>query len=125
MPDNAKETLDWPAKERVLKRIAALTGWGDNPAYVLAGLTLNAGGDLDYEYTESVAAYLDEPVVKISKAYELRPGAVYCVQSERILSQQLVELIAKHLKQIGEIAGCQFVYLDAGLHLVEPPAEPA
>ena len=51
------------AKDRVIKRIAELTGWGDNPAYVLAALTLSAGGALDYEYTESVAAYLEEPVV--------------------------------------------------------------
>ena len=56
---------------------------------------------------------------EISKAYELRPGATYCVQCDFLLSRDQREMLQK---QFSEFPQCQFLILEGGLRLVEPPA---
>ena len=57
------------AKDRVLKRISEITGWGDNPAIVMADLIQRLGGEVDYEETERLAMYLDSPIQQKGTLY--------------------------------------------------------
>ena len=58
---------------------------------------------------------------EISKAYELRPGAVYLIQADIHLNKEQAEKITELLDRASESAGCRFLLLEKGLNLVEPP----
>ena len=62
--------------------------------------------------------------VEISRAYELRPGATYCVQVERVLSAEQFRIIQAHFDKLLKDTGCKFVLLEWPLRLVEPPSAP-
>ena len=58
---------------------------------------------------------------EISTAYELRPGAVYAIQCDRLLTaaqrSALKEVFDATLKK----HSIEFIVLEGGLRLVEPP----
>ena len=57
--------------------------------------------------------------IEISKAYELKPGATYCIQYDMVLSKKQREIITREL--LGNSDGIKFIILEGGLRLVEPP----
>ena len=59
--------------------------------------------------------------IGISTAYELRPGAVYALKSDRLLSMDQRNMLRTIIDRELDGTGIKFVILEPPLSIVEPP----
>lgn len=61
--------------------------------------------------------------LEISRAYELRPGAVYAIRLDRMVSAEIMELLCEQVREMEEKTGCKFILLEKCFDLVRAPDE--
>jgi hypothetical protein len=62
-----------------------------------------------------------EDLPEISKAFELRPGAIYAIECDAFLSGSIRLKVADIMARWEERTKCKFILLEAPFHMVEPP----
>ena len=58
--------------------------------------------------------------LEISRAYELRKGATYCIQTDLFLSEKQFNILQDCLSRYTEGMDIKFLILDGGMKLVDP-----